>query len=126
MEPVEVARATDEVGVAGERHEERNLARRGSRPSRQRARRKSSRALWIASRPGPVELSAHRISSAACSETVPWRLTCLAAPSINVRNVAMSLGSNPEMVRTSVTRSMAWAGFGGSADVVLPDGFAIA
>ena len=37
VEPVEVVGATDEVGVPGERHEERNRARRGSRPSRQRA-----------------------------------------------------------------------------------------
>jgi hypothetical protein len=65
----------DEVRDPGERHEGRNWARRGSRPFRQRAGRRLSTAFRIASRPGPVGLSAQRISSAACSGTVPWRLT---------------------------------------------------
>ena len=95
VQPVEVVGATDEVGVPGERHEEWNLARRGYRPSRQRARRKFSRALRIVSRPGPVVLSAQRNSSAACSRTVPWRAICPAAPSISVTNIGHVAGGEP-------------------------------
>src|SRR5262249_33046238 len=66
VEGLQVVGAADEVGVPGERHEERNRARRGPLLSPRRAQRKFARASCKAARPGPVELSAQRISSAAC------------------------------------------------------------
>ena len=61
----------------------------------------------MAARPelGPVELSAQRMSSAACSGTVPWPLTCEAASATRVTSRAMSLGVRPDTVRTRVARS---------------------
>ena len=95
VEGFEVVGAADEVGVPGERHEERNRARRGPLPSPRRAYRKLSRASRMAARPGPVELSAQRMSSAACSGTVPWRLTCEAAPSTSVTKQGHVAGAQP-------------------------------